>query len=127
MLLMVIPMCASACEKMITTLFPWLCDNDSACWQGCRCRNIQGLLVVDNNAVGVASIGELVIITPVLAIVGEHTLLAVLVIPNLAQLTVLHNSASVREKCSVAEAFTPISLIGAVGCCTGGYAISVHP
>ena len=94
---MVIPMCASACEKMITTLFPWPCDDDSACWQGCRCRDIQGSLVVDNNAVGVASIGELATITPVLAVVGKHTLLAVLVVPNLAQLTVLHNSASVRD------------------------------
>ena len=83
---------------MMTTLFAQLSDDDSACWQGCRCREIQGALVVDNDAVGVASVGELVIISPVLAVVGKHALLAVLVVPKLTQLTVLHGNASVERK-----------------------------
>lgn len=42
--------------------------------------------VIEDNAVGVAALGGGVIVSPVLAIVGEHAARAVLVIANVAQL-----------------------------------------
>ncbi len=81
-------------------------DDHTAYWKGYRCRDTWSSLVVDDDAVGIAPIGELVIITPVLAIVGEHTLLTVLVVPNLAQLTLLHNTVFSKSKIFAADTHT---------------------
>ena len=54
------------------------------------CAHTQGLLVVDDIAIGVASICGCIIVAPVAAIVGHHTLGAVLVIAQVAQLAILH-------------------------------------
>ena len=52
-----------------------------------------GSLVVDDVLVGVASLGGPAVIAPVAAIVGDHHLGAVLVVPVMAQLTVLHDDS----------------------------------
>ena len=46
-------------------------------------------LVVDDKSIGVAPLGDVVMVPPVLAVVCHHHLLAVLIIANCAQLTVL--------------------------------------
>ena len=51
--------------------------------------NEKRLLVVDDKPIGVAPLGDVVMVPPVLAIVCHDHLLTVLIIANCAQLTVL--------------------------------------
>lgn len=49
--------------------------------------NAGGAPVVQDNAGGVASLGDCIVVAPVLAVVGEHAASAVLFVANVAQLT----------------------------------------
>ena len=61
--------------------------------RGAFCCNINGSLVVDDVFVGVAALGGAAVVAPVAAIVGDHHLGAVLIVSQVAQLTVLHNNS----------------------------------
>lgn len=50
-------------------------------------------LVVDDVLVGVAALGGAAVVTPVAAVVGDHHLGAVLIVSQVAQLTVLHSDS----------------------------------
>ena len=51
--------------------------------------SIENLLVVHDKSIGVAPLGDVVMVTPVLAIVCHNHLLTVLIVADCAQLTVL--------------------------------------
>ena len=53
----------------------------------------RGSLVVDDVLVGVTALGGPAIVAPVAAVVGDHHLGAVLVVAQVAQLTVLHSDS----------------------------------